>query len=73
MKQFVHSLIITIIGLVFLMGCQSQKAIIRGPEGKIAYKITLPEGFDITKDHCPTVVIQPLFQFLLRQKSCHSI
>lgn len=43
------------------------------PEGELAYKITLPEGFDITKDHCPTVVIQPLFQFLLRQKSCHSI
>lgn len=57
MKQFVHSLIITIIGLVFLTGCQSQKAIIRGPQGALAYKITLPEGFDTSKDQCPMVIL----------------
>ena len=39
------------------MGCQSQKAIIRGPQGALAYKITLPEGFDTTKDHCPMVIL----------------
>ncbi len=57
MKQFVHSLIITIIGLVFLTGCHTQKLPIRGPEGELAYKITLPEGFDTTKDHCPMVFL----------------
>ena len=50
MKQFVHSLIITIIGLVFMTGCRTQNYPISGPEGELAYKITLPEGFDITKD-----------------------
>ena len=50
MKQFVHSLIITIIGLVFMSGCRTQNYPISGPEGELAYKITLPEEFDTTKD-----------------------
>lgn len=45
------------IGLGVLTGCQSQKAIIRGPEGELAYKITLPDGFDPAKDHCPMVIL----------------
>ena len=57
MKQFVLSLIITIIGLVFMTGCRTQNYPILGPEGELAYKITLPEGFDITKDHCPMVIL----------------
>jgi pimeloyl-ACP methyl ester carboxylesterase len=57
MKQFVHSLIITIIGLVFMSGCRTQNYPILGPEGELAYKITLPEGFDTTKDHCPMVIL----------------
>ena len=57
MKQFVHSLIITIIGLVFMTGCRTQNYPISGPEGALAYKITLPNGFDITKDHCPMVIL----------------
>ena len=57
MKQFITYLLLALLGGMFLMGCQSQKAIIRGPEGKIAYKITLPEGFDTTKDHCPMVIL----------------
>ena len=52
MKQFVTYLLLTVLGLVFLSGCQAQKAIIRGPEGEIAYKVTLPDGFDPTKDQC---------------------
>lgn len=36
MRQFVNYLILTAFGLVFLSGCQAQKAIIRGPEGEIA-------------------------------------
>ena len=30
---------------------------IRGPEGGIAFKISLPEGFDAATDHCPMVVL----------------
>lgn len=38
MKQFVLSLIITIIGLVFMTGCHTQNYPISGPEGELAYK-----------------------------------
>ena len=57
MKQFVTSLLLALLGGMFLTGCQSQKEIIRGPQGALAYKITLPEGFDTTKDHCPMVIL----------------
>ena len=53
MRQFVNYLLLTGLGLAFLTGCQAQKASIRGPQGEIAYKVTLPDGFDTTKDHCP--------------------
>jgi pimeloyl-ACP methyl ester carboxylesterase len=57
MRQFFTYLLLTVLGLVFLSGCQAQKAIIRGPEGEIAYKVTLPDGFDTTKDQCPMVIL----------------
>ena len=57
MRQFVNYLLLTVLGIVFLTGCQAQKAIIRGPEGEIAYKVTLPEGFDPTTDQCPMVIL----------------
>ena len=57
MRQFFTYLLLTVLGLVFLTGCQAQKAIIRGPEGEIAYKVTLPEGFDPTTDQCPMVIL----------------
>ncbi len=57
MKQLVTSVFLAIFGILFLMGCQSQKAIIQGPEGKIAYKITLPDGFDTTTEQCPMVIL----------------
>ncbi len=57
MRQFFTYLLLTVLGLVFLSGCQSQKAIIRGPEGEIAYKVTLPDGFDPTTDQCPMVIL----------------
>ena len=57
MRQFVNYLLLTVLGLVFLSGCQAQKAIIRGPEGEIAYKVTLPDGFDPTTDQCPMVIL----------------
>ena len=57
MRQFFTYLLLTVLGLVFLSGCQAQKAIIRGPEGEIAYKVTLPDGFDSTTDQCPMVIL----------------
>ena len=57
MKQFVKYLLLAVLGLVFLSGCQAQKASIRGPQGEIAYKVTLPDGFDQTKDQCPMVIL----------------
>ena len=57
MKQIVIYLLLTAFGLAFLASCQAQKASIRGPEGEIAYKITLPEGFDATKDKVPMVLL----------------
>ena len=57
MRQFFTYLLLTLFGLAFLTGCQAQKAIIRGPEGEIAYKVTLPDGFDTTKDQCPMVIL----------------
>jgi pimeloyl-ACP methyl ester carboxylesterase len=57
MRQFVNYILLTVLGLVFLSGCQAQKASIRGPQGEIAYKITLPDGFDPTTDQCPMVIL----------------
>ena len=57
MRQFFTYLLLTVLGLVFLSGCQAQKASIRGPQGEIAYKVTLPDGFDPTKDQCPMVIL----------------
>ena len=57
MKQFFTSLFLALLGLMFLTGCRTQKGPILGPEGELAYKITLPEGFDTTKDHCPMVIL----------------
>ena len=57
MRQFVNYILLTVLGLVFLTGCQVQKASIRGPQGEIAYKVTLPDGFDPTADQCPMVIL----------------
>ncbi len=57
MRQFVRYLLLAVLGLAFLSGCQAQKASIRGPQGEIAYKVTLPDGFDQTKDQCPMVIL----------------
>ena len=57
MRQIVIYVLLTMLGLVFLTSCQAQKATIRGPEGEIAYKITLPEGFDTANGQCPMVIL----------------
>ena len=57
MKQFFTYLLLTVLGLAFLTDCYAQKASIRGPQGEIAYKVTLPEGFDPTTDQCQMVIL----------------
>ncbi len=57
MRQFFTYLLLIVLGLVFLSGCQAQKASIRGLQGEIAYKVTLPDGFDPTTDQCPMVIL----------------
>ncbi len=57
MKQFFTYLLLIMLGLVILTSCQAQKASIRGPQGEIAYKVTLPEGFDRKTDQCPMVIL----------------
>ncbi len=57
MRQFVNYLLLTVLGLMFLSGCQAQKVSIRGPQGEIAYKVTLPDGFEPIKDQCPMVIL----------------
>ncbi len=57
MKQFFTYLLLTTLGLFSLAACQTQKVPVRGPEGELAYKISLPEGFDPSTDHCPMVIL----------------
>lgn len=57
MKQIVSYSILIAFGLLLLTACNTQKASIKGPEGNIAYKITLPKGFDTATDHCPMVIL----------------
>jgi hypothetical protein len=39
MRQLINYLLLTVLGLAFLTGCQAQKASIRGPQGE-NYTIT---------------------------------
>ena len=57
MKQLVNYFLSALVGLLLLAGCRVQKGPIRGPEGHIAYKITLPEGFDTTACQYPMVIL----------------
>ena len=45
------------LGLQSLTACRTQKVLIHGPEGNIAYKVTLPEGFDTATGRCPMVIL----------------
>ena len=46
--------------MVLVLGCSSvdsREYPVKGPEGGIAMKISLPEGFDPEKDRCPMVIL----------------
>ncbi len=63
MKKIVICLILILSSLFLFvsLGASERKAPIKspikGPEGTIYYKITLPKGFDPSKDHCPMVIL----------------
>jgi len=50
-------LLIVLLAFFGFFVADAQNAQINGPEGKISYKIRLPEDFDPTKDHCPMVIL----------------
>ena len=55
----------TLVALFFLLGiffgvfngAAAQKPVVKGPEGKLSYKITLPKGFNPQTDRCPMVIL----------------
>ncbi len=49
--------IVALLGLLSLTGCRTQEYVVHGPEGGIAFEVTLPEGFDTTTDRCPLVIL----------------
>lgn len=63
MKKILFCLSLILTGLFCLVayGASERKAPIKspikGPEGAIYYKITLPKGFDPSKDHCLMVIL----------------
>ena len=59
MKQFIISLLLILVVFVcFAVGDSSvRKSPVSGPEGKIAFKITLPKGFNPATDRCPMVIL----------------
>lgn len=63
MKKILICLFLMLTGLFCLVasGASERKAPIKspikGPEGAIYYKITLPKGFDPAKDNCPMVIL----------------
>ena len=57
MRQFVICAVLITLGLLSLTACRTQKVLIHGPEGNIAYKVTLPEDFDTATGRCPMVIL----------------
>ena len=56
MRLFVRLLLITLT-LALVEPCHAKKDPVSGPEGRIAYTITLPKGFNTATDHCPMVIL----------------
>ena len=57
MKQTVCCITVALLGLILFSSCRTQNYTVRGPEGGIAFVVTLPDGFDTTKNHCPMVIL----------------
>lgn len=59
MRKPVFKTLFFFTSLISLVACKAsaQESAIRGPEGKIAFIITLPDGFDPSKERCPMVIL----------------
>lgn len=54
MKKVLLTLLLTLLS-VFALGAKEFD--VRGPQGGISFKISLPEGFNPETDHCPMVIL----------------
>lgn len=57
MRYGILYITLSLIGLLFFTGCRTQEYAVRGPEGGLAFEITLPDGFDTTTGQCPMVIL----------------
>ena len=54
MKRTIFTLLLTLAAFLSLGAREYQ---VRGPQGGISFKLTLPEGFNPDTDHCPMVIL----------------
>lgn len=60
MMKSLHIILCLILSGFFCMTffeTSAQKTPVKGPEGELSYKITLPKGFNPATDHCPMVIL----------------
>lgn len=43
--------------LAAVLPLSAREFAVKGPEGGIAFTISLPDGFDVERDHCPMVIL----------------
>ena len=49
MKRNTLYITLSLLGLLLFASCRTQEYTVRGPEGGIAFEVTLPDGFDTAK------------------------
>ena len=52
-----RAILCTVLSLLSISSIIAREYEVRGPEGGIAFKISLPEGFDTSSDRCPMVIL----------------
>ncbi|MBR4505624.1 MAG: alpha/beta fold hydrolase [Bacteroidales bacterium] len=57
MKRNTLYITLSLLGLLLFASCRTQEYTVRGPEGGIAFEVTLPDGFDTAKNRCPMVIL----------------
>ena len=60
MSPFSHrlaSFALAILSVLFFLPAGAREYVVRGPQGGLAMKLTLPYGFDAAHDRCPMVIL----------------
>ena len=60
MSPFSHrlaSFALAILSVLFFLPAGAREYVVRGPQGGLAMKLTLPDGFDAAHDRCPMVIL----------------